>query len=584
VPLTLSKSTGGNREAIRSGFPFAATVEVLFLLVYPLCVFFALHFKPIAQKNMLDPYIYTGYINNFCDLFHRYGMTYYGVRFGLILPGRILTWLLGPEAGYFALRYLLALIFGVALYSVVKNEFSTTIGIIVYAISVSSPYLARALLWDHPDASGVPFLTAAICLILLEQVRWKMRSFIGGSFAGMAVHSNVFTVAILGIFVACYSLIWLRQRRSFVMLLKRLLFVALGIVLVTLVGCIYYWKTVGSHHIFGPTITNAIALSSGGMRQWRVPGVEWTMRLFHVFVPVWLAVCCVAIWSGRRRALSVTVIMYFGVTVTAFYYIHQFLLAADTLQLFYYFSYFMPAIFLMGALIIFRLWQQARVPGTFFVALSLTVTLTPWILVSIGRDIFGKHPLHIFVLTSAMAFIIIVAASYCRPGLAARVLALGGVVLLGIALDWGLSFYSNIIQPRSVVDTSEIDVYRVALKLIAAVPKLEDPRGRILFWYKNKGSMNPINSIQSTFLWGYSKMNRSLPEDPGLPTLSAEQVFQLQNPEVRYLGLLCASRAELETGLRALIDHRVEFREVERRNLAEGNYTVWWELVQLHQL
>jgi hypothetical protein len=78
------------------------------LSLLPLLVFWTMRFVPINQNNYLDPYVYTGYIHNFQDLMARYGVTYYGVRFGLIVPAQWFAQLFGPEGGYFALRYALA--------------------------------------------------------------------------------------------------------------------------------------------------------------------------------------------------------------------------------------------------------------------------------------------------------------------------------------------------------------------------------------------------------------------------------------------------------------------------------------------
>src|SRR5688500_18294868 len=139
----------------RAAFPIIA--EVAFLAVCPALAFWVMCFTPVAQAGFLDPYIYTGYINNFDDLFHRYGVTYYGVRFGLLAPAQFANALVGPVGGYFALRYAYALIAGVPFYLLVKQRFGRPAAAAVFCLLLASPYFARALLWDHPDASGVPF-------------------------------------------------------------------------------------------------------------------------------------------------------------------------------------------------------------------------------------------------------------------------------------------------------------------------------------------------------------------------------------------------------------------------------------------
>jgi len=149
-------------------FDRLVAVEVIGLLLMPLISFWAMRFIPINQNQYLDPYVYTGYIHDFKDLIARYGLTYYSVRFGMIIPAQVFAYLFGPVSGYFAFRYVLALSAGMSLYYMVKRQFSQPVAAVTVIGLLTSPYFARALLWDYPDAAGVPFLVAAICLFLLE--------------------------------------------------------------------------------------------------------------------------------------------------------------------------------------------------------------------------------------------------------------------------------------------------------------------------------------------------------------------------------------------------------------------------------
>src|SRR5688572_7701619 len=127
-----------------------------------------MHFSPIAQQDFIDPYVYTGYINNFEDLFQRYGVTYYGVRFGLIAPAELAAAVFGPVGGYFFLRYAYGLIAALPFYVLIRQRFGRPTAVASISVLLTSPYFARTVLWDHPDAAGVPFLFAAMSLLLIE--------------------------------------------------------------------------------------------------------------------------------------------------------------------------------------------------------------------------------------------------------------------------------------------------------------------------------------------------------------------------------------------------------------------------------
>jgi len=142
--------------------------ERLFLLSFPVASFFALRFYLVNQAGTLDPYIYTGYIHNFADLIARYGLTYYSVRFGLILPQRLFVWIFGAIWGFSVLKYLLFLSAAVPMYMVVKRHAGVNAAVLTYCALACNPLFPRALLWDHPDAAGVPYLLAGISLVLLQ--------------------------------------------------------------------------------------------------------------------------------------------------------------------------------------------------------------------------------------------------------------------------------------------------------------------------------------------------------------------------------------------------------------------------------
>ena len=126
----------------------------------------------------------------------------------------------------------------------------------------------------------------------------------------------------------------------------------------------------------------------------------------------------------------------------------------------------------------------------------------------------------------------------------------------------------------------ERDVYRVALQFMHVVPKLSERHGVIKFWYNNRIG-NSINSVQSTHLWGYSKLNTNPPEDPGLPHLGEFQLRLLRDPQVHFVGLLGESEEEISQGMAALTQQAIEFKTSDHRVLASGDYRMYYQLVEL---
>jgi len=555
--------------------------ELSALLLLPLLAFWVMRFVPINQEQFIDPYVYTGYIHNFRDLIARFDLTYYSVRFGLILPAKWFAQLFGPLGGYFTLRYVLALIASVPLYYMVKGHFSQPVAILTVVGMMTSPYFARALLWDHPDATGVPFLTASICLFLLADRPSLWQDALAGACAAMAVNSNFFEVALLGIFGMTWLFCFLWFRRPLRELLKKCAGAAMGGLLVSAFGCLYYWRALGRlTNIYAVTFRIMSALAKGGAKQWRTPGIDWIAMQIHVLIPVLLVVCCIVVARWRRVSFTSFVAIGFGLAVTGFYYVEQFFLESDVLQLAYYFSYLMPAVFLMLAFLWQMLWKRTQQGAAVFIGIGAAAWLAPWLLAT--WHIWQVPSMTVsqwFVLGGLAGAAMLFATRNLRLPHVHAVLPLVALILLTGCVTVGFADYSAPLHIGASKNT-EMDVYRVALQFIRAVPKVADHSGSILFWYNNRVG-NAVNSVQSTYLWGYSKLNKYPPGDPGLPSLDQGQLRTLRQPELRYLGLLCESEAELSQGLAALTRESVPFEMADYRVLASGDYRIYYQLVEL---
>jgi len=120
----------------------------------------------------------------------------------------------------------------------------------------------------------------------------------------------------------------------------------------------------------------------------------------------------------------------------------------------------------------------------------------------------------------------------------------------------------------------------VALQFIKEVPRLSEGPGNVLFWYNNRPG-NTINSVQSTYLYGYSRMSQLPPGDPGMPHLGEFQMSQLRSPDVRYLVILGELPQEVPAALQALTQAGAGYDLLSTRHMHSGSQHVYWQLVEL---
>jgi hypothetical protein len=561
----------------RAAFPVIA--EIAFLAVCPPIAFWVMNFSAIAQKEFVDPFVYTGYINNFEDLFLRYGATYYGVRFGLVAPAELAAAAFGPIGGYFFLRYAFGLIAAGPFYVLIRQRFGCAAAVASITLLLTSPYFARAVLWDHPDAAGVPFLFAAISLLLIEGRRRRLLDSCAALGAGLAIHSNIFVAAPLGIFVATWTLFSVLWRRDVRAIAIRLVVMLAGIGVITVVASAYYRWRVDVADMLSITIEKSLQMASGGMAEWRTVGLEWVSREWHVLTPVALSLLALLAWSKRRVPFPEAVMWASAAATTAFFYMVQFRLGGNSLELFYYFSYLLPFAFLLVALIVGTLLSG---PGTrskwIAAALLISAAIVPWILYSLERGIaFPTRVEHHLAVLGAVAAALIL---WRRVPRFRSVTLMCAAAALGFMLFGSFStpVYARMIDSRVRSNTNEIALYRLALQLIERVPRWSSYPGAVGFWYSNQPADGPIPAIQSTYLFGYSRVQG---QGRGLPHLDAAELERLSRMHLKWLVLLAETETELTLGRETLRRIGIEHKRIDSRALHSGTYTVYFELLEL---
>lgn len=560
--------------------------ESLALLGAPAAAFWLINFLPIVQNRSIDAYVYTGYVHNFVDLLERYGTTYYSVRFGLILPAQLTATLFGPVAGYFVLRYILVLLAGVPFYVLIKQRYGRLPAITVLLLLLTSPFLARTVLWDYTDASGVTCLFAAICLFCIEHRRRRLLDIGAGVCAGLSIHSNVFVVAHLSIFFAAYSTVWLIRGRRLAEIARRLAVIIASLMTVTLLAATYYWWRVDRFDIFTITLQTALAMTGGGMADYRNAGVAWIARRWSALTPAVLAVLGTLVWIRRRGDFHETVVWTSAVGTTIFYFVMQFVLNGNSLELPYYFSYALPVVFLSLASLIAWLWNSTAERMRWVCAVLLLVSaIAPWILFSFEITVLVPGSFTQYVTIVTVTATLLWAADRFRRfsvSLSASV-AVGALCFSSFATRP----YTRTVDSRLRPNHLEMDVYQVALQFISSMPTLAEVPGRILFWYDNlrpdgPQSRRPLQSIQSTHLWGYSKVQGE-EVDRGLPYLGASELERIRQPDVRWLTMLATKESQLDLGRDALRQHGVTGERAHRRALTSGDFTLYFELLDLRK-
>ncbi len=189
-------------------FPYffcASLPAVVFLLAHSL----------IFQKNSLDPYVYTSYIQDYSDLLARYGRTYYSTRIAHIFPAKFFHLFLGSDPGYLAYRYLQLLASSVATWGICRTFYSKSVAALCCVAMAFHPWFLVNVLTDHYAGSATVYLLVALYFLIAKPCRNALDYALAGAFFALAINCNFFLSFVCGAYFPALAVL-VRERRKLI--------------------------------------------------------------------------------------------------------------------------------------------------------------------------------------------------------------------------------------------------------------------------------------------------------------------------------------------------------------------------------
>jgi hypothetical protein len=555
----------------------------LLLLALPLLLLLTLP-NMLLQAGSLDPYVYTGYIHHYGDLLQRYGRTYYSTRIAFIFPDIAFVRLLGDEWGYLAIRYVVLTAGTAAIYRIARRFYSTNVAVIVAIFFLFSPWTVRSVAWDHYDGFASIYILIALYFLLSP----KRYVFLASAFAGcafaLAVNCNMFLLAIGGLFFPSWLI--LQKERGWGPVLVSLTWILVGFTATeTMLGVVswFYFPQFGLF-IESAALTEAMAMLHGQASNWYVPLWPYLSSGYYhplvvgfveLMILLYIFACYFRGIQIRRKTLTTAAATYLGLLIIFFLILH-FVLRGPFLTLIYYQSYFIPAFYLVITVLIGE--TLMRSPQTIQRAIILGVVaihIGLWIAVRFDLPVASHLP---FVVFLGFALAIIAAVTSSQAAMAAISISIFCVLSpfafysAGRVGLWPWSpMVTRVPASISLLDYARIqssaravlekDVYGGAIFLGDSISKLSPTLGPVGFWYGTEDEDVYLNSIQSMYLWGYSRVFPA--ESGGMPAMNGEVRKAIQDK--RFLVLLGRTEAELKAGLGALRASKLVYSILEEK-------------------
>jgi len=198
-------------------------LEAIAVLASPGVCYAVLRLRGMAPVQLPDPSMHTTFIVDPRDMFTRYAAVFAstarlreGARVGFLVPARVAYLAFGAVGGFFAFRYVLALVAVVPLYLLLSRTHGRWAGAAAIAVVMSNPVFVTAWGTDYPDSAAISYLTAGLCALVMPAAARRRPWWLAAAAAAfsLAVWAHGAAVPLVAAAIVAYAVVRLARERS----------------------------------------------------------------------------------------------------------------------------------------------------------------------------------------------------------------------------------------------------------------------------------------------------------------------------------------------------------------------------------
>jgi hypothetical protein len=570
ISSDLEESGRDGTKRIPGSLVYSVLATVFVCLGFP-AFFLGIVPKSLYQlaENRIDPYVYAAYIHDYARTLERFGTTYYSARIAYILPEQVLVSLLGIEAGYYSFRLIALSAATFSVYAIARRFYGLATAVFAGSWVCFTPWLPRSLLWTHYDGAAVVYVLMASALLLVPSTRKYIAHAAAGTVFALAVNCNLLLVAVGAAFLPGWLLFHRNHGANWIARAGLCLlggFVLSYIVLILALDLEFPGNGLRANIV---TLLTAFSLLAGGSKHWSLPLSELlahplTLSTIVLLTPATLV--SVQIYRVGKRLLSAHMVRDQAGSFEAAALLSLALTGVLALLLHFFFThpwlahyynnvYFFPA----SALVLISLAGNIERRDSFACNLygAGIAIIVFWSLLSFfSLNVNGAGS---WIAAACALMAIIGVCTFCF--MTERRLWSMGVLALVLMISY-LPIFAN---DYKMFDTPaecqrEWDVYRGAVFLQRFINNQVPTSRSVGFWYSNSELL--LYSIQSMFLWGYSRVAPADEGHPGMPVLDERTRAAIMKKQ--FLALLGISEAQTNDALAVIKKAELPFRFVDR--------------------
>lgn len=550
------------------------------LVVLPALLFFLTGARSVEPINGQDGYAYIGVVARTQDFLSRFPDSYFGVRFGYVIPSDLFVWMFGFELGHHLLRF--GLLAGVALLFTMNNRIGHVYVIAAVALFSISPIQLVSTFSTYTMSIGALSLLAGVlvlCTYACDE-RHRLKASIVGS-ALLAVGWNTHLQLLIPS-IAVFGVLLLEQAadrgkpRARPFLTEGLAGVIGGLI-TCLAGVSILGIRYGVWNPWAPAFSFASGDASAGFRS---SGFGWiTWRHYVLLIPLTLTISTVA-WLTESDIIVRRILrrMFLScVALTVVYSTYQWVMGSIMFETYFHssglFMVCLATLSLSTVVILKRakfgsLFAGALVPvslGVFFFANHLEMSFGP-ILFLVATTCIGlllltilrrPIPRTLILATVIMGSWVTVSSPHDFP-------ATPGGYRTDPLYDDALFSYDSTSMNRAIVLN----------RLSQMVPSLPADEGDIRVWFNPS---SPIDQLSAPWLWYRSALHA--PGDNPLPYVSETVRQTATTLRPRFVVIVDGEAQTVNEGARAL-ENLAGYQLQWMRKLQEGEFVAYVALAE----
>jgi hypothetical protein len=546
----------------------------------PVLVFFASGARSIEPINGQDGYAYVGVVARTQDFLERFPDSYFGTRFGYVLPSEIFEWIFGFKVGHHMLRFFLLAV--VVVLMTIRKRIGFSNSLVVATLFCLSPIVLVSTFSTYPMAVGALALLLGVLVFSIFDHDESPRLLVPAiSSSLLAISWNTHLQLLLPSLVLFSVLIGdrvIHEKNQ-----KVLLLVQYGVagVIGALGTCFTGVLILGTQYGVWNPWAPAFEFASGtSIETFKSEGFAWvTWRQYVLLTPVSIAVG-IAVWRSEgdpliRRTIRRMTLVTISLLITYSYY--QWILRNITFETFFHSSgLFIVSTSLLllsvGALLnresvsskVFRVAivitavlfyvAGSRIEGNFLLLciLAITICATIFIFLKSRGSIFRLSILGLIGLSS----VVTVSSPHDFP-------ATAGGYRTDPLYDDALFSYDRGSMNRAVVVN----------KISRMLPTKSNFPGEIRVWFE---PTSPVDQLSAPLLW-YRSALQGL-GDPPLPALTPTVIENLEM-KPRFIVIIAKDQRQSNSSyveIRKIANYRIRWS----KEVSSDNFVAYVTLLE----